>query len=46
MLNKLQVLPTITTDYLLYGDYKLTFEQNHVVLEVVQDFLKGSEQFS
>ena len=27
---KLQVLPTITTDFLLYGDYNLTFEQNKV----------------
>ena len=35
MLNKLQVLPTITTDFLLYGDYNLTFEQNKVVFEAV-----------
>ena len=46
MLNKLQVLPTITTDFLLYGDYYLTFEQNKVVFEAVQEFLKESGQFS
>ena len=28
MLSKLQDLPSITTDFLLYGDYNLTFEQN------------------
>ena len=37
MLNKLQVLPTITTDFLLHGDYNLTFKQNKVVFEAVQD---------
>ena len=46
MLNKLQVLPTITTDFLLYGDYSLTFEQNKVVFEAVQEFLKESGRFS
>ena len=46
MLNKLQVLPTITTDFLLYGDYNLTFEQNKVVFEAVQEFLKESGRFS
>ena len=46
MLNKLQVLPTITNYFLLYGDYNLTFEQNKVVFEAVQDFLKESGQFS
>ena len=46
MLNKLQVLPTITTDFLLYGDYNLTFEQNKVVFEAVQEFLKESRRFS
>ena len=38
MLNKLQDLPTITTDLLLYGDVNLTFEQNKVVFEAVQEF--------
>ena len=46
MLNKLQVLLTITTDFLLYGDYNLTFEQNKVVFEAVQEFLKESGWFS
>ena len=46
MLNKLQVLLTITTDFLLYGGYNLTFEQNKVVYEAVQEFLKESGQFS
>ena len=46
MLRKLQVLPTITTDFLLYGDYNLTFEQNKVVFEAVQEVLKESGRFS
>ena len=46
MLNKSHVLPTITTDFLLYGDYHLTFEQNKVVFEAVQEFLKESGMFS
>ena len=46
MLSKLQDLPTITTDFLLYGDYNLTFEQNKVAFEAVQEFLKESGRFS
>ena len=46
MLNKLQVLQTITTDFLLYGDYNLTFEQNKVVFEAVQEVSKESGWFS
>ena len=46
VLNKLQVLPTTTTDFLLYGDYNLTFEQNKIVFEAVQEFLKESGWFS
>ena len=46
MLNKLHFLLTITTDFLLYGDYNLTFEQNKVVFEAVQEFLKESGWFS
>ena len=45
MFNKLQVLPTITTDFLLHGDYNLTFEQNKVVFEAAQEFLKESGRF-
>ena len=40
MLNKLQGLPMITTDILLYGDINLTFKQNKLVFEAVQEFLK------
>ena len=46
MLNKLQVLPKIITDFLLYGDYDLTFEQKKVIFEAVQEFLKESGWFS
>ena len=46
MLNKLQDSLTITTDFLLYGDYNLTFKQNKVVFEAVQEFLKESGRFS
>ena len=35
---KLQDLPTITTDLLLYDDINLTFEQNKVVLKLIQEF--------
>ena len=41
-----QCLPTITTDFLLDGDYNLTFEQNKPVIEAVQDFLKEFGQLS
>ena len=44
--NAQQVLPTITADFLLYGDYNLTFEQNKVVFEAVQEFLKEPGRFS
>ena len=46
MLHKLQVLSTITTDFLLYGNYNLNFEQNKVVFEAVQEFLKELVQYS
>ena len=46
MLNKLQDLPMITTDLLLYGNINLTFEQNKVVFEEVQEILKESGRFS
>ena len=46
MLRKLQDLPLITTDFLLYGDYNLTLEQNKVAFEAVQEFLKESGRFS
>ena len=42
MLSKLQDLPLIITDFLLHGDYNLIFEQNKVVFEAVQEFLKES----
>ena len=35
---KLQDLPMITTDLLLYDDINLTFEQNKVVLKLIQEF--------
>ena len=34
MLSKLQDLPMITTDLLLYGDNNLTFEQNKVIFHI------------
>ena len=46
MLSKLQDLPSITTDFLLYGDYNLTFEQNKVAFKAVQEFLKESGRVS
>ena len=46
MLNKLQGLPMITTDLLLYGDINLTFEPNKVFFEAVREFLKESGRFS
>ena len=46
MLNKLQDLPMTTTDFLLYRDFILTFEQNKVVLEAVQELNQESRQFS
>ena len=46
MLSKLQDLPLITSDFLLYGDYNLTFEQNKAAFEAVQEFLKESGRFS
>ena len=45
MLSKLQVLLTISTDFLLHADYNLTFEQKKVVFEAVQEFLKESGGF-
>ena len=46
MLNKLQDLQMITTDLLLYGDINLTYEQNKVIFEAVQEYLKESGRFS
>ena len=40
MLKKLQDLPMITTNLLLYDDINVTFEQNRIVFEAVQEFLK------
>ena len=45
MLNKLQDLLMIASDLLLCGAFKLTFGQNKVVIEPVQEFLRNLAGF-
>ena len=46
MLNKLSGFGAVTTDLLLFRDLNLSFEQNKIIFEAVQVFLKETERFS